>query len=301
MSTAAKWVEPSPLDGAVPRVLVVEREVQRGDAVHLTAISDLHLESAACDVEGLRAILFERAKLPNHSVVIIGDALDLINNGDPRNRPSVQAAALHGRDDWVNQAIERAASILNVPGITYDLIGVGNHEDGFTQRHGFDPTSALAHRVGAARGGYSGVIDYRIIVKRNKAGFSRCRARVLYHHGAWGGALAKGYMGAFRWASQWDQWRVMLFGHDHQSVHHVDRRVRVRQTGELEEYDSHLVNCSSWASAYAHDARVVCYPERKGLRRQPRLAPLITFKPRMRNGRTGHGDGRIDLDVTVTM
>lgn len=278
---AETWDQP--LLGPVPRTLVVERTVAPGEALYLTPLSDLHLESSACEVGELRALLTERARLPNHSAVLIGDTLDCIGHGDRRYRPSTQARRLHGVDSWMTEGIERAVEILSVPGMVYDLVGVGNHEDSYLQHSGgFDPLSVLAQRLGCARGGYSGVIDYRITLKvsaHNDRQLKRTRVRVLYHHGAWGGEYAKGYLGAMRWAQQWDDWRVFVYGHDHKSVHHPEVRVRVRPDGTVEEYDTHIVNLSSFTGGYATDAREVRYPERKGLRRQPRIAPLITIRP----------------------
>ena len=150
---------------SLPRVIRKHREVDLGEPVHITLMSDLHLESSLCDVDGVKSTLSERAKLPNHSAILIGDVMDLIGNQDVRRfRQSVQAPFLNGVDDWVNEAIEFTTDTLNIDGVVYDMVSPGNHEDEWLKRHGLDVTSVIAHNLNTSRGGYSGAIDYTISV-----------------------------------------------------------------------------------------------------------------------------------------
>lgn len=270
---------------SLPRVVVVDELVRSGESVHISVLSDLHLESRLADSTGLRRLLEERAQLEHHHVVLIGDVLDLVGHEDTRRyRHGGQIDRLAQVDAWVNEALEHAVETLTVDGIRYDLISPGNHEDTFLQRHGIDTTSVLANRLGARRGGFSGVLDYRIRLATPNQRITGTklpyvRFRVLYHHGAWGGRLAKGYNGASPWAAQWDGWHVFAFGHSHGSRHDVEVRHEVTQDGHIRRYEAHIVNASSWVDSYADDALVTHYAELRGYLRQPRKSPLITVTP----------------------
>ena len=67
---------------SLPRGVITHRVLAQDEPMYITCLSDLHLESSLCDVKGLRKLLEERAKLPNHSVVLIGDVMDLVGNRD---------------------------------------------------------------------------------------------------------------------------------------------------------------------------------------------------------------------------
>lgn len=136
------------------------------------------------------------------SALAIGDVANLVLPPDQkRYRPSVQPRDLRGLDDWLDATVEYNADRLKSLGYHWDLFGIGNHEEEIRKRHGVDVVEHLAYRLGARRGGYSGVIDYRIH-RPNTPGYFSFRA--LYHHGAWGGKWAKGYLGAWSWAAQHD-------------------------------------------------------------------------------------------------
>ena len=256
------------MSGAIPRHRVVDVNLDDGERLHITPLSDLHLESSACEVDALRRLLEQRATLPHHYVVLIGDVLDLLATGDPRYRRGA-ARNLGERDDWVNEALDRALEVLRVGGLEYALVSPGNHEDEFVRRHGLDITSILARELGAARGGYSGVLDFRLT--RNGR---RARFRTVYHHGAWGGRYAKGYLGARHFFSTFDGWNLALYGHCHAG--RVDKEVRQRaRKGSIESYPCYLVNTMSWTDGYQSDARHTHYIERRGYVRQPTDAPLV--------------------------
>jgi hypothetical protein len=266
----------------LPRVHFIENHVLSKEPINITALSDLHLENTLCDVNGLVSLLKERSQLSNHSVIMLGDVLDLIGHEDQkRHRPSMHHREMADRDAWVNDTLSYAIKVLKIPGVKYDLISPGNHEDEFLKRHGLDLTSILCKELGAARGGYSGVVDYRVHVIR-KPGviedkkYPSTRVRVIYHHGAWGGKYAKGYLGAHPWAAQWDDWQIMLYGHCHSSRLDCELRQRVKNE-RIETYPTYMVNCSSWVDTYSDKAEVTHYSERFGYIRQPNKAPLITM------------------------
>jgi len=255
---------------SVSRHIVEQISMQPGDTFHITPMSDLHLESSCCNVRGLREFIKERSQLPHHRFVVIGDVLDMIAaGGDRRYQKSVHIPELADTDSWVNEAIQYAFEILAVPNAVYTMLSPGNHELEYTKRHGFDPISVLCDKLGAQRGGYSGVIDWRVDVNGHTG-----RLRALFHHGAWGGRYAKGYNGAQHFFHRFDGWNVALYGHNHAST--VDKETRQRaKKGELIKYNAYIINCGSWTDGYRKDASSTHYTERAGYVPQPTDSPLI--------------------------
>ena len=279
-----------------PRVHEVDVRLKYGDTLHITPISDAHLDDALCDFKALQRLAESRRELPNHHAIWLGDTLNLVVPPDLRRyRPSTQPPELAGKDDWLNATIDYVGDRIESLKLVNDLFIPGNHEDEFCKRYGLDTISILAQRFRAFRGGYSGAIDYRISQTDTK----RITFRVIYHHGAWGGRLAKGYNSAMPWFSAYDSWNVALFGHNHASRVDPETRIRVHD-GELEEYEVFVVNCGAWVKSYADDAKVTHYAERHGYARQPRQCPLIRVTPReIRSGGRHHTKAKLRLDVSV--
>ena len=280
----------------LPRVQVIDVDVPIGDTFYLTPIFDAHLDSAMCDHESLKRMADERRSLPNHRVIWIGDFCDLVSPPDiKRFRPSVQPDGIAKRDDWINAATEYVIEKIDALDLKHDLFSPGNHEDSALKFHGYDITTVVAKHFGARRGGYSGVIDYRI----QTSGSTSIPFRVVYHHGAWGGRLAKGYNGAAPFFAQIDSWHMALFGHCH--AMRSDREVRRRvHGGDLETYPTYIVNCGQWVQSYTDDAGITHYPERAGHMPAPRSCPLIKVTPRrVRVGPRKHEVNRYWVDYRV--
>jgi hypothetical protein len=279
-----------------PRVHTVDVHLKPNETLHITPVFDAHLDDALCDHAALLKMAETRRKLPNHRAVWLGDVFNLVVPPDlKRHRPSGQPEGIMGRDDWVNATLDYVGDKIEALGFRNDLFGPGNHEDEFLKRYGLDATSILAQRFHAGRGGYSGVIDYKISVSPT----SRVLFRLVYHHGAWGGRYAKGYLGAWPFFASIDGWNVALFGHNHAS--RIDPEIRRRvHDGQLEEYPVWIVNCGAWVRSYSEDAKVTHYAERKGYLLQPRACPLIRVTPR-RSSKTTKGveATRSFLDISV--
>lgn len=273
------------------RVTRIDIAVKSGEWVYISPLSDLHIESSAFDVDAFEQMMSERAALPGHRAILLGDVLDLVVPGDlKRHTPSVQDASIAGRDDWLNRTLDLAVERLNAPGITYDYIGRGNHELEFLKRHGVDTTSMLARDLRCAAGGYSGVIEYNlraVTAEGNPANHSQS-FRILWHHGAWGGRAVKGLGGAKDFARAFEGWHIMAYGHNHQAL--VDREIVYRPTrrGDLEERPRYYVCTGAWVGNYSDDPAITHYAERGGMRPTGRLAPLIKV------GLLNHGGGTGD-------
>ena len=260
----------------IPRVHVVDVQMRLGETLHISPIFDAHLDDSLCDYPALLKMAEARRDLPHHRALWLGDTMNLVVPPDLRRyRPSVQPPGIVGRDDWVNATLDYVGDKIEALGFKNDLFCPGNHEDEHEKRYGLDTTSILAQRFQAGRGGYSGVVDYKFHFDTS----TRSVFRIIYHHGAWGGRLAKGYTGAAPWFAGMDGWNVALYGHNHAS--RVDPEIRRHvHDGRLEEYPVWIVNCGAWVRSYSEDARVTHYAERKGYQMQPRSCPLIRVTPR---------------------
>lgn len=266
---------------STPRVTTVRVEVPVDEELTITPLSDLHIEGAAFDKEGFDALMRERAKLPNHRAIIIGDAMDLVVPPDLRRwRASVQDSSLRGRDDWLNAGVDLAVERLTAHGIAYDMVAPGNHEDEFVKRHGVDVTSMLARELRCSRGGYSGYVEYHISTKMQNGSVARRvpTFRILYHHGAWGGRVMKGFGGARDFARAFDGWHCFCYGHNHQSTAHRETKFRPARMGKLVEMPVYYVCTGSWVESYSEDAKLTHYAERHGYMPTTRTTPLIRVR-----------------------
>jgi len=274
----------------LPRVTTVTVDLKDEEPLYITPLSDLHIDSNEFDARSFERTMCERAKLPNHHAIIIGDAMDLVVPPDlKRWRASVQDRSIIGRDDWLNAAVDLAVERLKAPGIQYDLICPGNHEDEAVKRHGIDVTSMLARELRCARGGYSGYIEYVI---RSKTGDSPPARRVpifrlLYHHGAWGGGVSKGFGGARDWCRGFDGWAAFCYGHNHQTMVHRETRIRPKRNGGITEYPVYIICCGAWVHNYSDDAKITHYAERAGHMPIGRQTPLIRVAAHNHGGTKG--------------
>lgn len=267
------------------RIIPVELDLDFGSPIYISIFSDLHLDSELCDIKALKAIADERRELPNHRAIAIGDLCDLILPPDLRRfRPGLRPDAIAQRDDFLMASIERCIEILRGLGLKWDMIGSGNHEDEALKRHGVNATAIIADALGAAYGGYAGVVRYLCRQSTTKVPLT-----IAYHHGAWGGKFAKGYIGAREWFDHLDGWDIAAYGHCHAS--RVDPELRyapkVDHMGRwtMERRTVYLVNCSSFVNADHYSGHH--YAERRGHPPQPMVPPLIKVVFRRSRGPRG--------------
>lgn len=290
-------------NGPVIRAHSINMPLRAGETMHLSLLSDLHIDSSLCDLEGLRELMKHRSKLPNHGVICIGDVADLVMPPDlKRYRPSARSRNLDGKDDFLTAALQMVVEELKGLGVKFHLISPGNHEDVAMKFHGLDATSIIAHALGAKRGAYFGFLDYQIAMgnPRSKNRGHQKRFRVAWHHGAWGpGHLSKGYLGASRFFSVLEGYDLAIYGHNHGSRIDPELRIDVEQkTGKLKERTVYLVNCSSWTEAYSKDARYPSYKESKGYPPSgPRNSPLVRVTPHY--CKTENSNGGIKMEVSI--
>jgi hypothetical protein len=144
------------------------------------------------------------------------------------------------------------------------------------------------------------VIQY-IIDTKTKSGRIKNRTtalRILYHHGAWGGRVMKGFGGARDFERGFCGHQIFVFGHNHQAVVHRESRFRVGRNGQMIEEPHYIVCCGSWVESYSEDARITHYPERAGYMPTARVTPLL----RVRVKKVRQGKAVSDqLEYTVEM
>ena len=289
----------------IPRTVIRDVWLRSGETFHVTPVSDAHLDDSSCDYEALRRVMDERRGLSNHRVLWIGDTANFILPSDlKRSRPSVLPHEIAGQDAYLNKTTEYIINQITKLDVTSDLFSVGNHEDEVVKRSGYDIVSVLAQQFNAARGGYSGAIDYRLHVtadgkprKGGKSAYIVCT--ILWHHGAWGGRKAKGYLGAIDYFSQHSfPWQFAVYGHCHGSRVDPETALIRNQDGSFKEITRYLVNCAGFQIPYPEDSERTTYAERRGYLRSPHHAPLIRVTPRYVGKRPAAGS-TLTMDYSV--
>jgi hypothetical protein len=119
----------------------------------------------------------------------------------------------------------------------------------------------------------SGMLRYRFRTN----GTETHVVNVLYHHGAWGGKKAKGYLGAIDWARNFDGWDVFVFGHCHQVRLDVERRRWYNKANKYCTSNRYIQVCGTYLEGEVED--YTTYSELKGLPPTAIMAPLFRFRP----------------------
>lgn len=253
------------------------------DEFAVSILSDLHLDSPRCNFEHLKSKLSSFSeKFPIHRAIIIGDVGDFIVPGDvKRFSPSLSRPEIATRDDFIIARAEYIAEKLKELPVAIDVIGRGNHEDEVIKRFGIDPLSIICSKLGCSVGWYEGVVIYKVEIS------GQMRSLVfVYHHGAWGGRLAKGYNGAVDYFSQIEGWDVAVYGHNHASRSDCERKVIIdSRTSSITERDVYIINCSSWVNGREpRDNAVVPYDVRRGCKRLPNILNTVVARTNANEG-----------------
>lgn len=176
-------------------------------------MSDLHLGSSSCDEDAVKRDL-DWAVRENAKVFLLGDVLDMILPKDmKRYQPSAVAKELRGEDNLVGATVNYAYNFLEPYKDSIVMISEGNHEGSIIQYHGFDPISALVHRLGGdvRHGGIGGYIVCRYTCPKNSI-----RMAIRYHHGAGGSApRTLGVMGLADMGAYSPDADIVWQGHKH--------------------------------------------------------------------------------------
>jgi hypothetical protein len=258
-----------------PRVHVYEypKPLKLNEPVHLRLCSDLHVEAQFCAHKKLQRDLRELSQMENPVVASVGDTLNGIWWQDPlRYAAHVLVPELLANDDYQDRMLDFASEQLTRYSVPWAFIGTGNHEENIKRRAGTDLVARLAHRCNTRAAGYWGLFKLRLRVSGKQTDL-----RILWHHGAWGGAYMRGLGGAQRWALRYAGMKphVIAYGHNHfESTHwehdHYEHRGAITAVKR-----AWVVTGCYLRSDLIDDPKAVGYATLKGLPPSPVGSPII--------------------------
>lgn len=260
-----------------------------GQTFNVTCYSDLHDDATACAHDQLKAHMERRAALSNPVFLGIGDTGNWIMPGqDRRHTPSTPLAELATRDDYIDAAI--ALQVERYKGYPWRMFGLGNHETSIINHHHTDPVRRLCDALNVPWGGYSGHYIMRFYIEGEST--PRCKATILYHHGAGGGKVQKGFGWARDWGLRQEGWDVFVFGHNHYCHTHHETVTSPTERGKLRSRDVHFVNTGTFQRSMEQGS-MPAYSEIKGYFPVALTSPLIQITPTLEKG------GRPAISVTT--
>ena len=243
---------------------MIDVELAPDEPMHITPYSDVHWDSRDCDRTGWLGHYKHRASLPNARFINNGDFNNLVMPRDlKRHVPSASQEAYGARDDYINHCLDDTIeAVQSVPNATWDMWGMGNHEYSALKFHNVDIPALICNRLGIYYGTYSGRLFYRI----HRRGVPKHTAlfKLLYHHGAWGGQVIKGFGGAYRWAMPLGSWHVFCYGHNHSENIHKEPFWDTLDDGTPKVFNRYFINTGGWAKSLSRDGQPPDYAEIAG-------------------------------------
>jgi len=260
------------------RVIYVRIPTAYGERVTILPFSDLHLDSHLDDRDGFLRFLRRRVAEANGGRVVacaFGDTDNLILPVDRvRHQVGVTVPELAEKRDMVQEVARYCAGVMtSVEGVEWAVVSPGNHEFQVLKRHLVDLIAPLATHVGAQVGGYWGFVRFILGPDRATRAFT-----VLYHHGAWGGAVIRGEAGLRRWAAPFLSCGpdVVCAGHNHFLKAVPDPKFTMSQRGYLRESRMYWLATGTYQRGFdPKDAGYVSYGELKGHVAVLQRAPTI--------------------------
>lgn len=257
--------------------LLIDYEYEPGQVFNITPYSDLHDDAVACDRDGMLAHMTRRAKMDNAVFLGLGDIGNWIFDGkDRRNTPSTPDPAIAGYDDYIDRHVKRQIEWYRE--YPWAFIGIGNHETAIIKYHHTDPVRRVCESLNIPYGGYCGMARLRFTRKGGKAAGADCSVNILYHHGAWGGKVQKGFGGARDWARAFDGWDMFCYGHNHQENIHREPRLHMTDRGKIVHRDVFFVNTGTFQRGCTQ-GDFASYAEIRGYAPTVLGTPLIQVQP----------------------
>lgn len=256
------------------------------DTCIFTPLFDLHLDFNGTNVQKVLDICQERKGQYDHCWCgIFGDLMDWILPGDRRYVASNAITSLSTHTAYINYCIDFLVEYLTElkPGI----IGIGNHELTLLHRTGFNVVFMLCERLGIPYGSYEGRLRFRS-VRSDGCGVEY--VNMLYHHGAWGGRVDKGFSGARDYARKFADWDVFLYGHNHQRRCDVEDKDYILSNKSHKQAETYLkqslyVNCgTARGTDRTKPVDGVDYSIKGGLTRSSISCPQIIWHLQSDNG-----------------
>lgn len=252
-----------------------KKKTKLGLPHHFTIYSDLHDDARASNRKKMLAHMEERAALERSHFLLIGDAGNWVVSSDTkRYMPSVARDELQGIDDYVDHHIEEQVEMYKK--FPFRFVGLGNHCYQMLKRHHTNPMMRLARKLRVPYAGYSGMARFRFHDGTGRG--PKCTFNILYHHGAWGGRVMKGYGGARDFAKHFEGWDVFAYGHNHHCNVHHEAKVRMTTTGAMETRHVFFVNTGTFYDGVTQKGEID-YAEVRGYGPVALAAPLVTATP----------------------
>ena len=233
-----------------------------------------------------------RAALQNSHFAGIGDVGNYVMPRDLRRfKPSEPREELRGVDDYIDKNID--LQIEELGGYPWRMLGMGNHCETVEKHHMTNPMARLTRKLGVAFGGFSGFLRFRFrcrtTVSVKKTANVSNTFSLLYHHGAWGGRVIKGFGGARDYARHFEGWDMFVYGHNHQLNIHHEPMIKQDQYGNIVKRSVFYCNTGTFLESYTEGRTT--YGEVKGYPPVVLSAPLIKLVP--------HKGGNIEVSVTA--
>ena len=254
---------------------------------NLSFFSDTHLGSTHSADSLLVVKMDKRAQLPGARFFMLGDMYDMVTFDDIRRYlPSSMDPEMATVDDYYDELVRREAERFGK--YPWAAISLGNHGFEVLRRHHTNPIARLARKLGATPVGFSGYFLIRFFYREDAAGQGpRCRVVILFHHGGSSGQVTKGLPWAKRFAAQFEDWDLFVWGHNHQLQHHIEPRVGCNSRGTIRKRETHMVNTGTFYDGFGIDSNcepgsAPSYAERRGYSPVMCNAPLVKLRPRSR-------------------
>lgn len=253
-----------------------------GEPHHLTVYSDLHSDSASANHKLIKEHMDRRADMQNAHFVGIGDIGNYVMPRDLRRfKASEPRKELQGIDDYIDKAVD--LQIEELGAYPWRMLGMGNHCQSVLDHHLTNPMARLCRKLGVRFGGFSGFlrIRFRRRTPTKKVAVVGNVLTILYHHGAWGGRVIKGFGGARDYARHFEGWDVFCYGHNHQLTVHHEPMIGLDQNGNITKRSVYYCNTGTFLESYEHGRTT--YGEVRGYPPVVLSAPLIRVVPHKNN------------------
>ena len=266
--------------------LLFDIDCKMNETHYFTFYSDLHDDARECAHKQMFAHMDKRAGYKNAHFFGIGDISNFIMPGpDKRHTPSTPIPELADADEYIDRQVERQLEIYRK--YPWIAMGVCNHCTAVINHHFTNPVKRLIDKMnddpdrkalpGMQYAGYSGFARFRFRTHKSSPG-ALCTWTVLYHHGAWGGAVIKGLGGAKRWAYAHEGWDAAVYGHNHALHGHQEPMLRMSERGEITHRDLFIVNTGTFLRG-AKQGGNPAYSEIKGYPPVSLAAPMFKVTP----------------------
>lgn len=191
--------------------------VNTGTAAQLLFIGDLHWDHAKADRKAIKTVL-DQALERDAAIVLLGDALCLMQGRDDRRSTKGALRPAHATDTYFNTVVDDWCEwFAPYAGNTWIALE-GNHCSAVRTRHEIDVTRMWVGRLNAAgaRIEYPGYSTYARVT--NVSSTRRSGLRFFVHHGyGGGGPVTRGTIQAQRRAVMYPDANWIVTGHIHSS------------------------------------------------------------------------------------